>query len=248
MDKELILEFIGKWKHYFNNAELPITFFYSDSVNDTETVPPSQKWSCLIKELSAVREGTSLCYSAESFGCEGGKRYTGFSDKLRPKFEYFLSCGIEGEMEGERYIQTPEMVLKIMKNHKKLDLPGKYLLFKRWDKLTENDEPDAVIFFAKSDVLSGLFTLANFDQTEPNSSFAPFGSGCSSIVYYPYLEKDKERQRAVIGMFDPSARICIGADEIAFTVPMKKFEKMVGYMDESFLITPTWKKIQVRIA
>jgi hypothetical protein len=151
-------------------------------------------------------------------------------------------------MEGERYIQTPEMVLKIMKNHKKLDLPGKYLLFKRWDKLTENDEPDAVIFFAKSDVLSGLFTLANFDQTEPNSSFAPFGSGCSSIVYYPYLEKDKERQRAVIGMFDPSARICIGADEIAFTVPMKKFEKMVGYMDESFLITPTWKKIQVRIA
>jgi hypothetical protein len=48
-------------------------------------------------------------------------------------------------------------------------------------------------------------------------------------------------------MFDPSARICIGADEIAFTVPMKKFEKMVGYMDESFLITPTWKKIQERI-
>jgi uncharacterized protein (DUF169 family) len=247
MNKELISTFIEKWKHYFNNAELPITFYYSDNIIDAELLPPAVKRSCMIKELAIVREGKSICYSAESFGCEGGKRYTGFSDKLRPKFEYFLSCGIEGEMEGERYIQSPEMVRVIMQNHKKLDLSGKYLIFKRWDKLTESDNPDAVIFFAKSDVLSGLFTLANFDQTEPNVTFTPFGAGCSSIVYYPFLEKDKERQRAVIGMFDPSARISVGSDEISFTVPMKKFEKMVGYMDESFLTTPTWEKIQARI-
>lgn len=195
-----------------------------------------------------VRNGRSLCYSAGAIGCAGGKRYTGFSNELSPKFEYFLSCGIEGEMEGERYIKTPEMVNEIMKNHKNLGLPGKYLVFKRWDKLTEADNPDAVIFFAKSDVLAGLFTLANFDQTEPNVTFSPFGAGCSSIVYYPYLEKDKDRQRAVIGMFDPSARISISPDELTFTVPIRKFEQMVSYMDESFLITPSWKKIQERIS
>jgi len=26
-----------------------------------------------------------------------------FKQELRPNFEYFLSCGIEGEVEGERY-------------------------------------------------------------------------------------------------------------------------------------------------
>ncbi|MGA2667957.1 MAG: DUF169 domain-containing protein [Ignavibacteria bacterium] len=248
MNKELISTFIEKWKKYFNNAELPIVFYYSNSVNDSELLPPAPKRRCMINELTMVRDGRSLCYAAESFGCEGGKRYTGFSSTLRPNFEYFLSCGIEGEMEGERYKRTPEIVQEILKDHKQLDLPGKYLIFKRWDKLSETDHPDAVIFFAKSDVLAGLFTLASFDEAEPNTSFTPFGAGCSSIVYYPYLEKDKEEQRAVIGMFDPSARVSVGPDEITFTVPMKKFEKMVGYMDESFLITPTWKKIQERIS
>ena len=92
--------------------------------------------------------------------------------------------------------------------------------------ITENDNPDVVIFFATPDILSGLFTLANFDQSEPNSTFAPFGAGCGSIVHYPYLEKDKERPRAVIGMFDPSARICVTSGELSFSVPMVKFLKI----------------------
>jgi hypothetical protein len=32
----------------------------------------------------------------------------GFFESPRPNIEYFLSCGIPGEMEGERYIKTPE--------------------------------------------------------------------------------------------------------------------------------------------
>lgn len=83
------------------------------------------------------------------------------------------------------------------------------LVFKRWDKLEETDQPDVVIFFAKPDVLAGLFTLANFDQSEPNGTFTPFGSGCSSIIHHPYLETITQRQRAVIGMFDPRpASVC----------------------------------------
>jgi len=53
----------------------------------------------------------------------------------------------------------------------------------------ETEEPDIVIFFACPDVLSGLFTLANFEETEPNVVFTPWGSGCSSIVAYPFLRK-----------------------------------------------------------
>jgi len=48
-------------------------------------------------------------------------------------------------------------------------------------------------------------------------------------------------------MFDPSARKCMPANEISFAVPMKRFEKMVGYMDESFLITDTWSTVKKRL-
>ena len=162
-------------------------------------------------------------------------------------FKYFLSCGIPGELEGERYIRTPEMVEEWQKNQKNIDAKGKNIIFKRWDNLSENDDPDVVIFFAKPDVLSGLFTLANFDQTEPNGTFTPFSAGCGSIVHYPFLEKDSDRPRAVIGMFDPSARPCVPKDVLSFAVPMVKFLKMIDYMEESFLITDTWKNVMKRI-
>ncbi len=80
-------------------------------------------------------------------------------------------------------------------------------MFNRWDALDERDDRAVVIFFAPPNVLSGLFILANFDETDPQVVITPFGSGCSSIVYLPYQEIDAERPRAVLGMFDRSARL-----------------------------------------
>ena len=40
-----------------------------------------------------------------------------------------------------------------------------------------------------------------------------------------------ERQRAVIGMFDPSARKCVPENIMTFAVPMKRFERIIGYME-----------------
>ena len=246
MDRELKNRFISLWKKYFGNSELPITFFYTDGTGGAETADKPERWNCIICELSKVRKGRSLFFNGGTLGCGGSRRYLGYSEKMRPGFEYFLSCGNES-MEGERYIRTPEMVREIMKNQKTLPVEGMNIVFKRWDKLEENDEPVAVVFFAKPDVLSGLFTLANFDQTEPNGTYTPFGAGCSSVVHYPYLESLSDRPRAVIGLFDPSARPCIPENVLSFAVPMKKFEKMIGYMEESFLITDTWETMSKRI-
>ncbi|HOV12025.1 MAG TPA: DUF169 domain-containing protein, partial [Bacteroidales bacterium] len=166
--------------------------------------------------------------------------------KMRPGFEYFLSCGNE-HMEGERYKRTPGIVLEMMKNQQQLPINGKNIVFKRWDKLTDADEPDVVIFFAKPDVLSGLFTLANFDHAENDQVIAPFGAGCGTIIHYPYLQQLSANPKAVMGMFDPSARPYVKANEISFAVPFSKFEKMIGYMEESFLITPTWDTLKKRM-
>jgi uncharacterized protein (DUF169 family) len=205
------------------------------------------KWKCLICQLQKVRSGQSLAFNSESLKCGGAKRYLGFADKIRPNFEYFLSCGIENEMEGERYIRTPQLVKELMKNQKKLNIPGRFIVFKRWDNLNEDDNPEVVIFFAPPDILSGLFTLANYDQSEPDSTITPFAAGCGSLVYFPYIEKDSGRPRAVIGMFDVSARPCVQEGVLTFSVPVVKFTKMISYMDESFLITDSWKKVQNRI-
>jgi uncharacterized protein (DUF169 family) len=196
--------------------------------------------------LDKVRNGGTLVHHAASVVCGGAKRYLGFTDKMRPGFEYFLSCGNE-TMEGERYKRTPELVRTIMKDQQNLNKAGEKIIFKRWDHLEEADDPEVIIFFAKPDVLSGLFTLANFDQVDPNGVIAPFGAGCGSIVHYPYLESMKENPGAVIGMFDLSARPCVDADELTFAVPFNKFVRMADYMEESFLITPTWDVINKRI-
>lgn len=248
MDLGFKEKFLDLWKKYFNNSELPILFYYHNELNGAQLVTPKKGRTCLIGELAQVRNGKSLAFSNEAITCSGAKRNLGYVNNYRPNFEYFLSCGIPGEMEGERYLRTPEIVKEWKKHQKTIDdAKGNFIIFKRWDMLEELDEPAVAIFFAKPDVLSGLFTLANFDQTEPNTTFTPFGAGCGSIVYYPYLEKDAERPRAVIGMFDPSARPYIPENTLSFAVPMKKFEKMVDYMEESFLVTNTWKFVKKRI-
>jgi hypothetical protein len=96
-------------------------------------------------------------------------------------------------------------------------------------------------------VLAGLYNLANFDTTDANAVVAPWGSGCSSIIQDPYLEKDSPNPRAIIGLFDCSARPFIASDEFTFSIPIKKFTSMTENMEESFLITHSWKIIQKRI-
>ncbi|UCE34016.1 MAG: DUF169 domain-containing protein [Deltaproteobacteria bacterium] len=247
MDLGFKERFMKLWRKYFNGAELPITFCYTNEQGCGELVQAPTKHQCLIGVLSRVRNGQSLCFEGESIGCGGGKRYTGFTQEIMPNFEHFLSCGIPGELEGERYKKSPELVREAMKRMPEFKAPARFIVFKQWEKLDESDNPDVVIFYTKSDVLSGLFTLANYDEVEENGGFAPFSAGCGSIVMYPYLERNAEGPRGVIGMFDVSARPYVGKDELTFAVPMSKFRRMVENMEESFLITPSWDRVRKRI-
>ena len=176
MDMELKTRFLQAWQEYFNLAELPLVFFYANQPGNAELVKPALAHQCFIGVLSRVRQGASLSFNSDSIGCGGGKRFLGFTQELRQNFEFFLSCGIPGQMEGERYKKSPELVLEAVKRMPKLEaLP--LITWKRWDKLEESEEPEVVVFFATPDVLSGLFTLANFDQEEPMGSWPHFLQG-----------------------------------------------------------------------
>jgi len=246
MNIEFRDKFIELWTRYFGRTELPVAFYFSEGDGGAKQAVLSKGWNCLICELAKVRKGKSLVFNAESVVCGGAKRYIGYSLEVNPTFRYFLSCGIEGKVRGERYKVSPKVVDETQKILIRLPSEGKNLIFKRWDKLNEQDEPDVVIFFAQPEVLSGLFTLANFDQVNPLGVVAPFSAGCGSIIHYPYLEKDKANPRCVLGMLDPSARPCVPANTLSFAIPMRKFTRMISYMEESFLITPTWDKVKQR--
>ncbi|MDD1724762.1 MAG: DUF169 domain-containing protein [Methanospirillum sp.] len=123
----------------------------------------------------------------------------------------------------------------------------RYFLFRRWDHLGEGDTPQVVIFFARPEVFSGLFTLANYNRADPFGVIAPMGAGCSSTVHYPWHEQQAEDPKAILGMMDPSARPCIPGDILTFAVPMRLFTRMIENMEESFLSTPPWNRVMKKI-
>jgi uncharacterized protein (DUF169 family) len=247
MDVKLRDEFMRLWDKYFPGIELPLVFYYTDEAGWAKLAGKGADTQCLVSDLERVRAGKTLVLDVETTQCGGGKRYLGFSQKLRPDFEFFLSCGIPGKMEGERFKKSPELVRQYLANMPPFEAPGKYVVFKRWDKLEVDEVPLAVILFAAPDVLSGLFSLANFDLADVNGVVAPSGSGCATMVYYPLVEAKSEHPRAVLGMFDVAARSCMGPHVLTFSVPMARFTEMVRNMDESFLTGRPWQEIKSRI-
>ncbi|NVO20335.1 MAG: DUF169 domain-containing protein [Bacteroidetes bacterium] len=246
MELKLVEEFTEKWAHFFPGVELPLAVWYTDTPDGMEQVFPEKGQHCMIAQMNKAREGKAICFGKGSIACGGGNRYCGFSQKLRPGFEYFLSYGNE-TLEGERYKKSPELVEKWLKNYPPFEAPGKFLAIKRWDLLESNEEPFAVIFLATPDVLSGLFTLANYEDESSNGVICPMGAGCMTVFQVPFFENQKEKPSAILGMFDVSARPSVGANELSFAVPMKRFTQMISNMEESFLITESWVKVQNRI-
>ncbi len=248
MDTSLRDHFIEQWRRYFNHAELPIAFYYSEDRGNIEQAPQpgGNNHHCLICGLRKIRNGKAMAFGKGHIGCAGGRRYAGFNQDYNQDFEYFLSCGKKG-VEGERYKKDPETVRLMMEDYPAIRKHNKWLIFKPWDQLTEADEPEVVIFFGKPDVISGLFMLANYDFVGNAGVISPFSSGCGSVILHPYLEKDKDKPRSVIGMFDPSARPCVNRDELTFSTPFSRLKQLIDYMEESFLITKTWSHINQRI-
>lgn len=246
MNMALKERFLSLWTKYFDGAQLPICLSYSEDNTYEQLLRPIKGRMCVIGQLATVFRGGDLAFVDETVGCPGGRRYLGFNQTLMPNFEFFLSCGIPGQLEGERYKKTPELVREFMKDTPIFPAPARYAVFKRWDRLAGGDMPEVVIFFSPPDVLSGLFTLAGFDEKGRNSVIAPFGAGCATIAQYPLLEAKGQEQRAVLGMFDVSARPFVPAEVLSFAVPRAKFERMIDNMDESFLITNSWSKVKSR--
>jgi len=238
------------WSHFkeiLGLNESPLGIYYTNDLPQGIT-PREGIQGCMIGLLqNARKKGKTVYFDKTHFGCPGGAYYMGFSESPMPKIEYFLSCGIPGEMEGERYIKTPERAREYFAKMIPRRAPATYCVFKPIEQFQNDMRPEVVVFFATPDVLSGLFTLVNYALERTDAVFAPFGSGCGVMLTYPLKEAVREQPRAVLGMFDVSARPMVEKDILTLSMPYSLFLKLLENISGSFLETESWKKVHRRI-
>jgi uncharacterized protein (DUF169 family) len=238
------------WKRFRETLgleESPLGVYYTN--DHPEGVTPKEGISgCMIGLLqNARKKGKIVYFDRGHFGCPGGAYYMGFFESPRPNIEYFLSCGIPGEMEGERYIKTPQLAREYFGKMKPRPAPAAYCVFKPIEQFQDEIKPEVVVFFASPDILSGLFTLTNYALEHTDAVYTPFGSGCGTILTHPLKEAEKEKPRAVLGMFDVSARPMVEKDVLTLSMPYSIFLRLLENVSGSFLETESWKKVLQRI-
>jgi len=240
-----------KYQKFYDRLGLkehPLAAFYSNDKPGAGLSPKEKGHVCMFALLKRARQqGETVYFDADHVGCFGGGYYMGFQPTPMPKIEYFLSCGIPGEMEGERYIKTPEIARQYFASAQPRKSPAKYCLFKSLDRLTAAEEPEVVIFFASPDLLSGLFTLTNYTTERMDAVRIPFSSGCGAILTHPLKEAEKKNPQAILGLFDVSARPFVEPNILTLAMPTKLFLSLLDNQDESFLITKSWETVRGRI-
>jgi uncharacterized protein (DUF169 family) len=238
------------WKQFQGTLglkESPLGIYYTNDKPEGIT-PEEGIRGCMIGLLqNARKKGKTVFFDKTHFGCPGGAYYMGFFESPMPKIEYFLSCGIPGEMEGERYIKTPERAREYFARMIPRRAPATYCVFKPVEQFRTGVVPEVVVFFGSPDVLSGLFTLTNYALERSDAVYAPFGSGCGTMLTYPLKEAVKEQPRAILGMFDVSARPMVEKDVLTLAMPYSVFLTLLENVSGSFLETESWKKVLRRI-
>lgn len=225
--------------------EGPLAFLWSDQEPEGYRLPSSDTHVCLIHALARTRRGQTVYADKEHYGCGGCGYYLGFTPP-RPTIDQFVSTGIPGQMAGERYKKTPELVRVLREANPPPVPPARFAVFKPVARLTAEERPEVIFVFGNGDEMAGLVCLANYDRDD-DAVVCAFGSGCGTLITRPLNEAKRQPPRAVLGLFDPSARPGVGADELTFAAPLALWEQMLTNAPESFLITETWAKIRQRL-
>ena len=228
----------------------PVAVVWTDEISaETFTYKQGAKSGCLVPLVKkAAYENQPAAVGRDCYGCRGGGYHLGFVDEMGPQFRYFLSCGIPGELEGEGFKKTPELVDAWLNSEgfKHLPAPKNYCLFKPSSLLKPEDQPETVFFLVNPDQLSALVVLANYDLPGNDGVVVRFGSGCDSLVLFPRMEA-MGRKRGVIGLTDISVRKYLAPDILSFAVSYDRGLELEANVSGSFLELKAWKDLKKRL-
>jgi hypothetical protein len=145
--------------------EEPMGMYYTDAEPEKGISPKSARlptiemeargavdWAALFGDFSCVigkfwrarKKKIAAYFDKERFGCLGDAFYLGF---LKPQLNFithYVSTGIPNQVEGERYLESPEVTRKPV------------------TQFVEDSQPELIVFFARTEVISGLNQLATF--------------------------------------------------------------------------------------
>lgn len=215
------------------------------------TLPPAyaalhqSRPGCVISGIEDAAKGETVVFVAEDKGCSGGKTGLGFVSDPPDSLAFFLSNG-KNTTPGLHYKRDHALADAYVKSLPKA-AHASCLVLKPLHELTPEETPVSVIFLVNADQLSGLVTLASYDQPIQDSVKIRFGAGCAQSVLYSVCDSEEGNDWCTIGITDPSGRIHLSKDLMSFSMPYQRFLTMESLVDGSFLSQPVWKTIQNRI-
>ncbi len=229
----------------------PVAIIFSNIRPEKATQFKKDKWGCVAAMMNSAVRGKTVVFDRDTCGCIGGKvglcfgnAYVDFPGGI----DYFLSTRREGFREGEAYIKTVELAREKVDQMPIVDIPFEFVTFKPLPNVNiEKEKPMLVCFFANPDQISALFTLVNYSRPGLDNVAVRFGAGCHQVCMLPYHESQQKNPRAILGMFDISARPLAPSDILSFTVPFKMFQEMERDVPGSFLEKEAWLKVLERI-
>lgn len=250
-------------------AEEPLGLFYTDTMPEDCLTPPLMErptpereqrgeinWQNVFGAFSCVmgliwrarKKKTAACFSADHPGCPGGSFFLGFHKPQTETILNYVTTGIPGWSAGEHYCESPDALRAIFATLDPTPAAGRYCVIQPLSLFTEDENPMVVIFFSRPEPLCGLHQLATYVSNDPEAVMSPWSAACGSIGSWPLHYLKENRNKAVLGGWDPSARKFFPPDELSFTVPLPMLVAMLERYRESFLMTDTWAKVRKKAA
>lgn len=203
---------------------------------------------CIVPLILKASTGVPLVVAEESTGWPCSAFYLGFQDTIFEGIEYFLSNKDDFWRPCERFIQNPTLAKAFVDNVHPVKPDKHYIVIKPLEDFLPDEEPESVLFFVNADQLGALVFLSHYDAPESfDRILSPFASACMALVTLPLKLARNNEQKAVIGLFDISARTRMPGDLLSFALPYSFLKKLADILPESFVTTESWRTVKARI-
>ena len=228
-------------------GNLPIGMFFSESKPENAISFKSKGNGCILPLIFKSAQGKTIAIDQDTTGWNCSAFYLGYQDWIFDGIECFLSDGVVDGREGERFIKTSKQAKSFVEFYQPKTLNTKVTVFKPLSEFEQDETPEIVIFFVNADELSALVYLLHFNAPESEDRIVTrFISGCGSIVTLPMKLKKEGKMQAVWGMHDISVRRRLPKELMTLTMPYELLIEIAKDIDQSFIITESWKAIRER--
>ena len=242
-----LLEITALFKEKLALEYEPVGIYIEDKIPEGALSFKNKGNGCIAPLIFKAASGKTVAINAETTGFPCSAFYLGYQEWIFPGIENFLSSGTFPGRECEKLIITPETAKEYVQSFVPQELAKGTMVFRPIME-EQGKKPEAVIIFANPDQISALTYLAHFDKPEAQDRVVTqLASACASIVTFPLKYARENRSAAFWGLQDISTRVSFPPNIFSFSMPVKFFEEMGGFIEDSFLNTERWEKVLKRI-